>query len=182
MRTFDSAGSVSTSLPLAADGITELHAARLLLLLKHCGQEGTVDGLTKLAKLDFFVRYPEFFNRLAEYLNKTTRSPSEEIESPMVRHHYGPWDKRYYQVLAFLEARGLIRVEKRGATYEFILTQLGEVRAEMISQSEAFAVLVQQMEAVRKVLGRKPGTELKNLIYKVFDAEVRDKKLGETIL
>jgi hypothetical protein len=181
MRTFDSVGRVSTSLPLAADDITELHAARLLLLLKHCGHDGTIDGLTKLAKLDFFVRYPEFFNRLATHLNKKARSPSEEIESPMVRHHYGPWDKRYYQVLAFLEARGLIWVEKRGSAYEFILTQLGDARAETISRSEAFAVLVQQMEAVRKVLGRKPGTELKNLIYKVFDAEVRDKKLGEII-
>ena len=55
MRTFDSAGRVSTSLPLVADDITELHAARLLLLLKHCGHEGTINGLTKLAKLDFFV-------------------------------------------------------------------------------------------------------------------------------
>lgn len=181
MRSFGSAGRVPTALPLAADDITELHAARLLLLLKYCGQEGTIDGLTKLAKLDFFVRYPEFFNQVAAHLNKKARSPSEEIESLMVRHHYGPWDKRYYQVLAFLEARSLIRVEKRGAAYEFILTQLGDARAETISQSEAFAMIVQQMEAVRKVLGRKPGTVLKNLIYKVFDAEVRDKKLGEII-
>ena len=181
MKSFDSVGRVSTSLPLVADDIIELHAARLLLLLKHCGQEGAISGLTKLAKLDFFVRYPEFFNTLAEHLNKKARSPSEENESPMVRHHYGPWDKRYYHVLAFLEARGLIHVSKRGSAYEFLLTPLGDTRATTLSQSEAFAMLVQQIDAVRKVLGRKPGTELKNLIYKVFDAEVRNKKLGEII-
>jgi len=42
-------------------------------------------------------------------------------------------------------------------------------------------MLVQQIDAVKKVLGRKPGTELKNLIYKIFDTEVRNKKLGEII-
>lgn len=181
MKSFASAGRVPTSLPLVADDITELHAARLLLLLKHCGQEGAINGLTKLAKLDFFVRYPEFFNRLAEHLKKKARSPSEEIESPMVRHHYGPWDKRYYHVLAFLEARGLIYVKKRGSAYEFCLTPLGDARATTLSQSKAFSMLVQQIDAVRKVLGRKQGTELKNLIYKVFDAEVKNKKLGEII-
>lgn len=181
MKSFDAVGRVSTSLPLIADDITELHAARLLLLLKHCGQEGAINGLTKLAKLDFFARYPEFFNRLAEHLKKKARSPSDEVESPMVRHHYGPWDKRYYHVLAFLEARGLILVKKHGSAYEFTLTPLGDERATALSQSKSFSMLVQQIDAVKKVLGRKPGTELKNLIYKVFDAEVRNKKLGEII-
>lgn len=181
MKSFNSVGRVSTSLPLVADDITELHAARLLLLLKHCGQEGAISGLTKLAKLDFFVRYPEFFNRIAEHLKKKARSPSDEVESLMVRHHYGPWDKRYYQVLAFLEARCLIVVNKRGSAYEFSLTALGDARASVLSQSKSFSMLIQQIDAVKKVLGRKPGTELKNLIYKVFDAEVRNKKLGEII-
>jgi hypothetical protein len=183
MKTFDAVGRVSTSLPLVADDIAELHAARLLLLLKHCGQDGKINGLTKLAKLDFFVRYPEFFNRVAAHLGKTVSAhgTAEDIESPMVRHHYGPWDKRYYQVLAFLEGRGLIRVEKRASTYEFALTALGESRAGTISQTEAFSALVLQMDSVRKILGRKQGNQLKNLIYEVFDTEVRDMKLGAII-
>jgi hypothetical protein len=49
------------SLPLAADDILEFHAARLLLLLEVCGTAGRIDGLTKMAKLDFFNRYPDFF-------------------------------------------------------------------------------------------------------------------------
>ena len=39
----------------------DLHTARLLILLDvFAGQDGTqtVDGLTKLAKLDFLLRYP----------------------------------------------------------------------------------------------------------------------------
>ena len=47
--------------PLAADDIVEFHAARLLLLMEICGVKGRIDGLTKMAKLDFFSRYPDFF-------------------------------------------------------------------------------------------------------------------------
>jgi hypothetical protein len=48
--------------PLAADDVLEFHAGRLLLLLSTCGgTTGAIGGLTKMAKLDFFVRYPDFF-------------------------------------------------------------------------------------------------------------------------
>ena len=112
MKSIQALGRISTSLPLPADDITELHAARLLLLFHHCGSGDKVDGLTKLAKLDFFVRYPIFFERVARQLGNTVSVSSDQTESLMVRHHYGPWDKRYYQVLAFLESRGLITVQK----------------------------------------------------------------------
>ena len=51
----------SIALPLSADDIIEFHLARLLLLLKFCGTAGRIEGLTKMAKLDFFARYPDFF-------------------------------------------------------------------------------------------------------------------------
>ena len=174
-------GNVPTAVPLTADEVTELHAARLLLLSQHAGQDGTIHGLTKLAKLDFFVRYPKFFDRLALFLGKQAKSLIQETESEMVRHHYGPWDKRYYQSLAFLESRRLIDVKKEGAAYNFSLTNLGVTRALTLSQSNAFAQLIGQMQAVRKILGRKSGTDIKALIYQVFDAEVASKKLGEII-
>jgi hypothetical protein len=77
--------------PLAADDILEFHAGRLLLLLITCGgTTGTISGLTKMAKLDFFVRYPDFFSAaLAEGLRrKAVRT--DAVEAAMVRHHYGP--------------------------------------------------------------------------------------------
>lgn len=176
-------GKEPTSLPLAADDITELHAARLVLLLQHCGSKGKIDGLTKLAKLDFFVRYPAFFDRVAK--PSVNVSQQEEgvpsVESTMVRHHYGPWDKRYYQVLAFLESRGLINVSKRGSAFEFLLTEKGKEKASALSDEDSFGQLVLQMRAVKKALGRKSGTQLKNLVYEAFDAEVKQRKLGDVI-
>src|SRR5262245_4758061 len=111
MRSLSRVGLRSVSLPLAADDIVEFHAARLLLLMGICGWNGRIDGLTKLAKLDFFARYPDFFDaaRLAMADQDGNRSDqagaSDAVESAMVRHHYGPWDKRYYQVLAHLEGK-----------------------------------------------------------------------------
>jgi len=164
-----------------ADEIVELHAARLLLLVRHCGAKNRIDGLTKLAKLDFFVRYPGFFDRVAQEFGKAVVARSEQIESSMIRHHYGPWDKRYYQVLAFLESRGLLTVEKVGSAFHFVLTDLGSIKAGVLSRQESFEPIVAQMKAVKRLLGRKSGTQLKNLVYAAFDREIKQRKLGEII-
>jgi hypothetical protein len=51
---------------LVADDILEFHAGRLLLLLSTCGGTGgSINGLTKMAKLDFFVRYPDIAREAA---------------------------------------------------------------------------------------------------------------------
>ena len=61
-----------------------------------------------MAKLDFFVRYPEFFDEVCAYLGHPISGVAITRESGMVRFHYGPWDNRYYQVLAYLEGVGLL--------------------------------------------------------------------------
>ncbi len=62
MKSLKNINDLPAGVPLAADDLLEFHAARLLLLFKVCGVAGRIDGLTKMAKLDFFVRYPQFFN------------------------------------------------------------------------------------------------------------------------
>ena len=61
MKSINHIGFAPVSLPLSADNIVEFHAARILLLISVCGTGNRIDGLTKMAKLDFFVRYPDFF-------------------------------------------------------------------------------------------------------------------------
>ena len=175
------------SLTLSADEIIEFHLARILLLLKLCGRQNRIAGLTKFAKLDFFVRYPEFFNRARR---RSGREPSAEIsadderigvESSMVRHHYGPWDKRYYHLLSRLASTGLVQVVKSGQAYNIELTESGALYAEKLRADEAFAGLAAHMLEVSRVFGGKNGTALKNLIYETFEDEVADKSLGQAI-
>jgi len=57
----------------------ELHLARLLLLLDTFAQDArnpSIEGLTKLAKLDFLLRYPVMLERaLLASANRPARSP-----------------------------------------------------------------------------------------------------------
>jgi DNA-binding PadR family transcriptional regulator len=181
MRSLKNLGDVPASVPLVADDVTELHGARLLLLLKLCGIAGRIEGLTKLAKMDFFVRYPAFFERLAVPSAANAQSRTSTVESSMIRHHYGPWDKRYYQILPFLEARDLISITKVGSAYVFRLTERGKRMAGELEKLPEFTGQVEQMKSVKRVLGQRSGTAIKKLIYELFDAEVARRPLGEVI-
>lgn len=186
MKAYRDVALQPASQPLLADDLIEFHLARILLLLRLCGRNGRIAGLTKFAKLDFFVRYPEFFERARDRTVGVSNDipPTEadtRVESSMVRHHYGPWDKRYYQLLSQLGANGLVKVVKSGATYNIELTEVGVIYAERLRNDEAFAQLVAHMQKVSKVFGGKNGNTLKNLIYETFGDEVADRPLGKEI-
>lgn len=185
MKSLSRLGTRPASLPLAADDVLEFHAARLLLLMHICGTAGRMDGLTKMAKLDFFTRYPDFFEAARAAVEPDAQSApvdsAEAVESSMVRHHYGPWDKRYYQVLAHLEARRLITVSKLKNSYQIALTTEGAEKGKALAKRPSFATLVERQRAVKKTFGGKSGTVLKNLIYKLFDEEVGKRTLGQVI-
>jgi hypothetical protein len=177
-------GAQPASLPLSADDILEFHAARLLLLMHICGTSGRIDGLTKMAKLDFFTRYPDFFEAARSAIDNTTAASDtivDAVESSMVRHHYGPWDKRYYQVLGVLEAKQLITVTKYKQSYQIALSPLGKERAKALAAKPSFRDLVARQREVKKVFGSKSGTFLKDLIYRLFDQEVGKRTLGQVI-
>ena len=182
MKSISNLGLQPASLPVVADDLLEFHAARLLLLFRVCGTRDRIDGLTKMAKLDFFVRYPQFFSRVCEHLGEAAVSHTDAVESSMVRFHYGPWDRRYYHVLAYLEAKNLITVTKEKANaFTFALTDAGKVAADTLKGKEAFSGLAEQMARVKRVLAGKSGSSLKNLVYQVFSAEVATKSLGDVI-
>lgn len=189
VRSLNRVGTLPVSLPLTADDIIEFHAARLMLLMHVCGVKGRIDGLTKMAKLDFFARYPDFFEAARAAVDPTddVEAPFQDatedkrIESAMVRHHYGPWDKRYYHVLSHLEAKRLITVTKDGKSYRIALTPLGTDRAAALAARPSFEPIVERMREVKKTFGGKTGNFLKNLIYRLFDEEVGRRPMGERI-
>ncbi len=181
MKSLKNIADAPAGLPLAADDVLEFHAARLLLLFKVCGVAGRIDGLTKMAKLDFFVRYPLFFNKACSALGLQVESTETTVESSMIRFHYGPWDDRYYHVLAFLESTGLLEVAKAKNAFTLKLTDKGQTAANQLVGEPSYASLVKQMKRVKKSLGSRPGSSLKKLIYSVFEKEVAQRTLGETI-
>jgi hypothetical protein len=170
------------------DSVTELHAARLLILLAVCGDGSPrqIKGRTKLVKLDFFLRYPRFLERALSVLSargfavEPFRADAAEVEAPMIRYRYGPWDPRYGDFIAFLEARGLVRVV--GSRVEtFQLTALGAAAARRILGLNEFADLRHRAQAAALPLASQSGNALKDLIYEIFPLEVGSLQLREQI-
>ncbi len=181
MKTVKALANYPAGKPILADDLLEFHAARLVLLLHICGKRNRIQGLTKLAKLDFFVRYPQFFEKASEYQGNKEKASLKTVESSMIRFHYGPWDKRYYQVIPFLEANQLIELQQDRKSYSFTLTEQGKGLAKQLLQDEAFAEICDHMRQVKKVFGGMTGSKLKSLIYEIFKGEVADKAMEEVI-
>jgi len=167
------------SLFLLDDNIP-FHATRLVLLIALAGTPG-IEGRTKLAKLDFFVRYPDYLLKAAEIEGK--RDIVEDIkeiiqsgptiESHMIRYRYGPWDQKYYLVLAYLSGKRLITVQQKGNVDCFLLTEKGGQLAESLIEQSEFHVLSERCRIVKKLFGNNRGSDIKTFIYRHFPEVVR---------
>lgn len=152
-----------------------LHAARLLILVNAFGPKGAgIEGLTKLAKLDFLLRYPTFLDVLLHRRgiawpegSEPSDAEREAVESRMIRFKYGPWDHRYYTVIASLVGLELATFEAnpRGVRVLRLTARGRELARELGSGSWA------------KIAGRSnvlksnfdvSGNELREIIYREF--------------
>ncbi len=153
-----------------------LHEARILILLRSfAGDEGTdtIDGLTKLAKLDFLLRYPTMLKRALEKRGKSTKvvqlreHEEASVESMMVRYRFGPWDHRYRRFLNLLVAKGLSELVLDGRTIKIGLTKKGLICADKLAECEDFSEVARRAESLKMHFDQK-GTHLMKFIYKSF--------------
>lgn len=175
-------------LAAAIEASDEFHAARILLLLKAAGKRSNrpVSGITKLAKLDFLVRYPAALARALEKLGKSKQAkkiPEDErntIEGAMIRFRYGPWDERYRRWLALLSAKGLVDVYREGSTVTTKLTEAGVREADELLKVSDFVALYERCKLVATYVGDFGATKLMNFIYEVFP-EIQTHRWGERL-
>jgi hypothetical protein len=138
---------------------------RLLLLISAFGQTG-IEGRTKLAKLDFFVRYPAFLLRALQIRVPGRELPVEgiedtgPIEARMIRYRYGPWDPSYFTLLGRLIGRGMIA-------------------AADLASHEAWESTQSRCKLVKRHFDLQ-GTTLKTFIYEHFP-EVGSARWGEAL-
>jgi predicted transcriptional regulator len=168
----------------------ESHLCRVLLLLSESKTRNgykSVDGITKLAKLDFLLRYPNCLNRAMSAIGKTVNNSSslsyEEntIESKMIRFRYGPWDRRYRRWIGILFSKGLVETYMSGRTVHVVITDKGNKLSETISSFDEFLLIRTRSSLVQGNFGSYSGTKLMNFIYDVFP-ELSTMKWGEEIV
>jgi hypothetical protein len=159
-----------------ADVIPEFHAARILLLMRICGSgsTGLIHGRTKLAKLDFFVRYPRFLElALSQLRSQGAQVPdysagAESVEATMIRYRFGPWDHRYFNFLGILIGRNLVRTGGTARLETYSLTPQGQSSADFIAEIQSFAQIVDRCRIVSTVFGNYSGSQLKSFVYDTF--------------
>lgn len=165
----------------------DIHLARILVLLEAFSRDdgAAVVGITKLAKLDFLLRYPSCFEKAMIARNVSLNNLRIEefehatIESTMVRYRYGPWDHRYRRFLNLLAARGLVTLTVEGRTILIDLTYDGRGVASKLSHSDEFEDVQYRAGMLRKHLDL-GATRLMEFIYEVFP-ELNNMEFNEEI-
>lgn len=164
---------------------TEDHVARLLLLTSAFAlRDRSLDGLTKIAKLDFLLRYPRFLRMflvddgLGELLD-VVNAGDEVLETRMIRYKYGPWDESYYSILAALLGKGLVQRVKGRGSIAIITTELGEeIAAQLrllptwVAMSERCDVLAEHYDLTGNALKERIYEELPEIVQLDYREEI----------
>lgn len=155
------------------------HAARVLLLIDAFSSErSSLDGLTKLAKLDFLLRYPSFLDQLmlrdnVKWPERLRPSTAERlsVESRMIRYKYGPWDQRYYTIVAYLVGTGLVEPVTGRGRVALRVTDRGREMAQALGSTAEWQVVAGRCRLLRQHYNFS-GARLKDRIYDELPAVV----------
>ena len=179
----------------AIENSEEFNEARLLLLLRAAAYRGKrpkpLEGIMKLAKMDFLLRYPNILARALNAISETKISARkaaaaipeadrDTIEARMIRFRFGPWDPRYRRWLSILVAKGLTHVYHEGRTVNILLTEKGKEVAERLATTEDFVPLAQRAKVVNLAVGGMAPTKITNFVYHIAP-ELRTMKWGRPI-
>jgi hypothetical protein len=164
------------------------HIGRLLILVNaFSGKSGkdSVEGITKLAKLDFLLRYPAYLERALQARHvkagaaEVMSFESTDVESTMVRFKYGPWDFRYRRFINLLVSKGTVHVSVQGRTVYIGITESGRKLAEDLISRGEFALISERSRLLKSHLDLS-ATTLMNFIYTTFP-EIGNLRYGEQI-
>lgn len=169
------------------------HEARVLLLIDAACRapqaKGALTGLTKLAKMDFLIRYPALAPTVLGHEAAEDRrlriSPEHDDnptrgDDPMIRYKYGPWDERYYEVLGRLVGRGLATCTRTRNSVRFRVTDDGRATSQILASRSEWRETADRCAAIADLTSTLTGNQLKNLIYERLP-ELMDRPYREVI-
>lgn len=164
---------------------TEESEARLLLLIDaFSGPDKSLEGRTKLAKLDFLLRYPAFLRRALKLRGASERAlegiePVNDIESRMVRYRYGPWDPSHYALLGRLIGKGLAAPVPFARGIGYRATEKGRRIADRLAETPEWKDVAARARLLRAKFDIS-GSSLVTFIYEAFP-EVAGASWGERL-
>jgi hypothetical protein len=159
--------------------------ARVLLLIDAFStRRSSLEGRTKLAKLDFLLRYPPFLRRALAVRAPQQRWPlaapdEDNIENRMIRYRYGPWDPSYFAILGRLFGKGLVELVPIRGGLGFRSTHQGSQLAARLAATEPWAESQLLIGLLRRHFNLS-GATLKSFVYGHFP-EVAAADWGEEL-
>jgi hypothetical protein len=148
--------------------------ARLLLLIDaFTGPTSNLEGRTKLAKLDFLLRYPAYLRRALAIRAPQAEVPEPDasersIEQRMVRYRYGPWDPAYFALLGSLIGRGLITPVSHRSGVGYRTTDRGREVARDLATTIPWQDTAKRVRLLKRHFGAVSGSFLKDFVYLHF--------------
>ncbi|WP_320457941.1 ABC-three component system middle component 4 [Stenotrophomonas sp. CFBP8994] len=158
------------------DDSPSLNEARILILIAafQNDEEGSsVEGITKLAKLDFLLRYPVMLEKALLSKGRSIRDLQLQeherysVESEMVRYRFGPWDHRYKEYLNVLTSKGLVAISIEGRKVVISVTKDGKRVAQMLASNKDLEILSQRANILKRNFDL-TATNLMKFIYETF--------------
>lgn len=149
----------------------DVHVGRVLLLIRAFsgGRQSRLEGLSKLARLDFLLRYPVYLERVLDRRGQAlpfqlspTGAERRAVESTMLRHKFGPFDARYYLVVGRLLGLRLVDQLAGARHVSLRITELGHQAADGLVGVE-WTVVDGRARALRRSLDLS-GSNLGQLI------------------
>lgn len=161
------------------ENLDDFHLGRLMVLLGSAdGRKTTlttkaraIEGITKLAKLDFLLRYPTCLERVLQNLHKDPAQANVQerertsFEAKMIQFQYGPWDSRYRRWLGLLAARRLVTLGVSGNTVIIGLTEEGRLLADRFRSDPLYKELTSRADLVLGAFGPMSATRLNDFVY-----------------
>ncbi|MBZ9688443.1 hypothetical protein G9F72_019115 [Clostridium estertheticum] len=168
----------------------------LMLMYTFAGrnQTGKIEGITKLAILDFLLRYPVALDKALENIesqgNKTIYKKKfklqsyevNSIDAKMMKFNFAPWDFKYRRIVHILSAKDLIRINTDGKKTVLVITSKGIDTSNKIKILKDYEYLIVRCSIVKTVFGSWSQKKLIEMIYSTFPEILRVKAEMDVIL
>lgn len=152
----------------------DLHLGRILILLKAFAgqkQNRAIDGLDKLAELDFFLRYPVYLERALPARGTSSDKADikdyerQSIEANTAYYSYKPWSVEYRRFISLLVAKDLVSLDFEKNIIKVTLSKKGIEVANSLSKKESYFII----EKRASILKQNFNLTSRNLITFIYE-------------
>lgn len=153
--------------------------ARVLLLLRAftAAEDSEVpsgiEGLAKIAVLDFLLRYPNILERalIAKHASvKLLEVQTYErggVDANLAQFRFAPWDNTVRRTLLELVGMRLVQLQSTGHGITVSLTDSGSTLASELASMETYGSMAQRASAIKSKLNISVGSLIK-FMYATF--------------